>query len=60
MRANTSALSAIPEAAEGLIDGAVLSRILDDHLAGRRNLYRIVYCLDVFRAWRARYANLTV
>jgi asparagine synthase (glutamine-hydrolysing) len=55
LSSNTRALRAIPEVAEGLLDLTVLDRILDDHLSGRRNLYRIVHCLEVFRAWRSHY-----
>lgn len=60
MAADTKALAAIPESSEGLLDGGALTCILDDHLAGRRNLYRIVHCLEVFRAWRLRYPALSV
>jgi asparagine synthase (glutamine-hydrolysing) len=38
-----------------LIDFAVLQRLVEDHLAGRENNYRILFNLMAFRAWRLRY-----
>ena len=58
LAADTRALAGRAEVGEGLLDGDVLARILKDHLAGRRNLYRIIHALQVFRAWRARYPVL--
>jgi asparagine synthase (glutamine-hydrolysing) len=42
----------------GEVDGRELKRIIDHHLSGRRNLYRIIYNLIVFRAWRIRYPGI--
>lgn len=60
LASDTRALSPLPELLEGLLDGAVLAEIVDDHLSGRRNLYRIIHCLQVFCAWRRRYPGLAV
>ena len=42
----------------GEISVPVLRRIIDLHMSGRCNYYRIIYNLVVFRAWRQRYAHL--
>ena len=46
---------------EGLgLDPQVVQSYVDAHLAGRRNNYRLLYHLIVFRAWRRRYPQLAV
>jgi len=45
---------------EGLIDRSMVQRYLDDHMAGRRNNYRLLYNLMVFHAWRRNYPSLEV
>ena len=42
------------------LDARVLQEHVDDHLAGRRNNYRLLYHLIVFRAWRRQYPHLGV
>ncbi len=42
----------------GEIDGGVFKRMIEQHLSGRRNFYRIIYNMIVFRAWRMRYPEL--
>ena len=46
--------------ADGLVDGAVTGRLMDDHLSGRRNHYRILYNLMCFRAWRRKFPEVAV
>ena len=47
---------------ESLTDGEVsscqLKIIIDQHLSGKRNNYRIIYNLMVFSYWRKRYPNI--
>lgn len=46
--------------ADGLVDTAAIGRIVDDHLAGRRNNYRLLYNLMCFRAWRRNYPQIAI
>jgi asparagine synthase (glutamine-hydrolysing) len=49
-----------PEDGEGeLIDRGILRQVIEDHLNGRRNNYRLIYHLIVFRAWRRNYPRLS-
>jgi len=57
---DTRGLSGIPELSGDLLNREVLGKILDDHVGGRRNLYRIIHCLQVFCAWRRRYPSLAM
>ncbi|MCX7310434.1 MAG: asparagine synthase (glutamine-hydrolyzing) [Alphaproteobacteria bacterium] len=41
-----------------LIDSAIVRRYVNDHMNGRRNNYRLLYHLIVFRAWRRNYPSL--
>lgn len=41
-------------AREGLLDGKVVSRLLDDHLTGRRDRRKQLWTLFVFERWLAR------
>jgi asparagine synthase (glutamine-hydrolysing) len=40
----------------GLLDGAVVTRLLDDHVAGRSDNWRQLWTLLSFAAWHDRYA----
>ncbi len=60
LAAGTRALCRMAESGEGLLDRVTLNRIVDSHLSGRRNLYRVIHCLEVFQAWRQRYPHLPV
>jgi len=42
----------------GEVDGDSFKLLTEQHLSGRRNLYRIIYNMIVFRAWRMRYPSL--
>lgn len=42
------------------LERPVIQGYVDEHLAGRRNNYRLLYHLIVFRAWRRRYPELRV
>ena len=45
--------------ADGLVDMAVAGRLMDAHLSGRRNHYRLLYNLMCFRAWRRKFPEVT-
>ncbi|MEO5374271.1 MAG: asparagine synthase (glutamine-hydrolyzing) [Alphaproteobacteria bacterium] len=45
---------------DGLVDPAVVTRLRDEHIDGRRNNYRLLYALMVFRAWRQRTPDVEV
>lgn len=45
---------------DGLVDRHEVARLAEEHLAGRRNLYRILYNLMAFRQWRSLYPDCTV
>lgn len=60
LRGELDGLARSPEF-DGLgLDARVLQEHVDDHLAGRRNNYRLLYHLIVFRAWRRQYPHLGV
>jgi asparagine synthase (glutamine-hydrolysing) len=42
----------------GEVDHRSLGTMIEQHLSGQRNLYRIIYNLIVFRAWRMRYPGI--
>ena len=44
--------------AGGPLDPAEIRRLMDEHLAGRRNNYRILYNLMMFARWREHYPGL--
>ena len=59
LRGELDLLRAEPEAwSGGLLDGAYVRRLIDDHLAGRGNNYRILFNLLVFRHWRGNFPTL--
>ena len=60
LRGKTDMLLASEDWQEGLVDRKVVQRYLDDHMAGRRNNYRLLYNLMVFNAWRRNYPGLKV
>lgn len=60
LRPRAQALLETDDWSEGLVDRSAVRTALDDHLAGRRNNYRLLYALMVFRAWRQRYPQLQV
>jgi asparagine synthase (glutamine-hydrolysing) len=43
---------------DNLIDPAVLRRIMEGHITGYQNNYRILFNMMVFRAWRRRYPEV--
>ena len=45
--------------ADGLVEPNVVTAYKDDHLANRRNSYRLLYNLMVFRAWRRRFPQVS-
>ena len=58
LRSHAEALLSPDGAADELIDPSVVCRYVDDHMNGRRNNYRLLYHLIVFRAWRSNYPGL--
>ena len=42
----------------GEVSSKELKKIINQHLSGHRNNYRIIYNLIVFNAWRKRYPGL--
>ena len=60
MRDAVSALAGEDLLGDDLVNRQELGRIIDDHLQGRRNHYRIIFALLVFVAWRRTYARLRV
>jgi asparagine synthetase B (glutamine-hydrolysing) len=47
-----------PVFADAPLDMVEVCRLMDEHLAGRRNHYRILYNLMVFARWREKYPTL--
>ena len=45
---------------DGLIDTFYLEKLMNDHLAGRQNNYRILFNLMVFRKWLDKYPQVTI
>ena len=60
LRQKVQALADTDDWIGDLVDREAVRRLVDDHLAGRRNNYRIIYNLMVFRAWRERYPTIPV
>ncbi len=58
MRGLVDALSEAEAFTGGEVDGRCLNEMIEQHLSGQRNLYRIIYNLIVFQAWRQRYPGL--
>ena len=58
LRPHAEALLSPDGAADELIDPSIVRRYVDDHMNGRRNNYRLLYHLIVFRAWRSNYPGL--
>jgi asparagine synthase (glutamine-hydrolysing) len=58
LRSHAEALVAPGSGEDELLDSSVVKQYLDDHMNGRRNNYRLLYHLIVFRAWRRNYPNL--
>lgn len=48
------------EAWDGLVDRGVLKTLVDEHLSGKRNHYRILFNLIVFNAWRNNFPLVRV
>jgi len=45
---------------DGLVDPSEIRHMIDQHLGGRANHYRVLYSLIVFAAWRRRYPALEI
>jgi asparagine synthase (glutamine-hydrolysing) len=58
LRPHAEALLSPDGSTDDLIDPSVVRRYVDDHMNGRRNNYRLLYHLIVFRAWRSNYPGL--
>jgi asparagine synthase (glutamine-hydrolysing) len=58
LRDDVLALRDRPDALDGVIAVDSLRGLIDDHLEGRNNNYRLIHCLMVFNAWRLRYPAL--
>jgi asparagine synthase (glutamine-hydrolysing) len=58
LRARAEELIAPDEWEEGLIAPGIVRQYFDDHMTGRRNNYRILYNLMVFRAWRRNHPTV--
>jgi asparagine synthase (glutamine-hydrolysing) len=58
MRGLVDDLADVGALSGGEVDGDAFRRMTEQHLSGRRNLYRIIYNMIVFRAWRMRYPSL--
>ncbi|MBR1270657.1 asparagine synthase (glutamine-hydrolyzing) [Bradyrhizobium sp. AUGA SZCCT0222] len=44
---------------DGLVDMSVVEHYYSQHMAGRRNYYRLLYNLAVFAAWRLRFPQVS-
>jgi asparagine synthase (glutamine-hydrolysing) len=60
LRPRAEALLLTDDWTEGLIDRSVVRSFFEEHLADKRNNYRLLYALMVFCAWRQRYPQLQV
>jgi asparagine synthase (glutamine-hydrolysing) len=58
LRSHAEALLSPDGGTDELIDPSIVRRYVDDHMSGRRNNYRLLYHLIVFRAWRNNYPGL--
>jgi asparagine synthase (glutamine-hydrolysing) len=58
LREQAEALLKPEDGEEQLMDFAVIKQHFNDHMAARRNNYRLLYHLIVFRAWRRNYPAL--
>jgi asparagine synthase (glutamine-hydrolysing) len=58
LRARAEELIAPDEWEDGLVAPGIVRQYFDDHMAGRRNNYRILYNLMVFRAWRRNHPTV--
>jgi asparagine synthase (glutamine-hydrolysing) len=59
LRPRLDALITDDDAFGGEVDAAALAGLVEDHLSGRRNNYRILYNLIVFSAWRRLHPTLS-
>jgi asparagine synthase (glutamine-hydrolysing) len=60
LRPRAAALLERVDWGEGLVDPSAVNTIFDEHQAGKRNHYRLLYAFIVFCAWRQRYPQLRV
>lgn len=60
LRGRAEALVGSNDWTDGLVDPSAIKHYLNEHLDGRRNNYRLLYALMVFRAWREKYSDLEV
>ena len=58
MRNMVDDLADVEAVTSGEVSAPALQHIVDQHLSGRRNNYRIIYNLIVFKSWRKRYPGL--
>ncbi|MGC6472214.1 MAG: asparagine synthase (glutamine-hydrolyzing) [Parvibaculales bacterium] len=58
LREDIERLGDLAEMTGGLIRKTAIEELVDDHLNGRGNNYRILHALMAFKAWQHRYPNL--